>query len=126
MNQLQDQLNAILNDPDMMKQVQQLAQSMQPSAAQKEKAPQENDGNAQAGSPQIPTDMLKFAMELAGQSGMDKHQQALLAAMKPYLGVEKANRLKSAMEAAHLAQLASMFIGGGFPGGGNTGGGGNV
>lgn len=116
MNDFEQQINAVLNNPEMMAKVQEIAASMQAaSAPNPEKAPESppEGGNSMP----FPPEMLKMAMEMAGQSGLDKRQQALLSAMKPYLSPEKCEKLRSAMEAAHMAQLATMLLGGEFPGG---------
>lgn len=114
MNEMEQQLSAILSNPEMMAKVQQLAASMQSPA------PPAQEASPPQSAMQIPPEMLHMAMEMMGSSRMDKRQQTLLSAMKPYMSQEKASRLQSAMEAAHLAQLARTLLGGGFPGGSNV------
>ena len=118
MSDFEQQINAILSNPQMMAQIQQLASSMQGS--QDPSCEDTEPGNPPVEEcPQDPpaADMLKIAMAFSGKTAMDKKQQALLSAMKPYLSKEKVQKLQSAMEAAHLAELATQLISGNFPGG---------
>ena len=97
MSELEDKLNQVLGDPDMMRQIMSLAQSLGVEEPQK-----------QDSGPSLPFDpgMLKT---LAG-SGIDANQRALLHALSPYVSRDRANKLEKAMRAAGMARLASTFL----------------
>jgi hypothetical protein len=54
--------------------------------------------------------MIAQAMQLFGGMQPDSHQQALLKALRPYLGQDRLIRLERAMRAARLAGAASAFL----------------
>ncbi len=105
MEELQDKLGAILNDPNMMQQIMALANSMGGSA---QPSPQPDP---QPDMPQIDPGMLLKLSKLASQGGIDRQQQALLKALSPYLNRERIGRLERAMRAARTAKLASSLLG---------------
>ena len=103
----EDQLGAILGNPQVMAQIQQLAQSLgQPEA---EKGPQEAPPP-----PKGPSggdmEMLKAFTGFAREAAIDKNQQALLKALGPYISSERCRKLEKAMRAAKLAQLSSGLL----------------
>ena len=57
--------------------------------------------------------MLQKLSGLAGQTGIDSDQQALLHALSPYIGNAKMTKLEKAMRAAKMARVASGFLGNG-------------
>lgn len=96
MAELEEKLNALLNDPNMMQQLMSMAQSM--GAAQ---------GAMPDGIPDIDPGMLKKISMLANQGSIDKNQQTLLRALHPYLSQQRIRKLEKAMRAAHMAKAAS-------------------
>jgi hypothetical protein len=104
MDELQDKLGAILNDPNMMQQIMNLANSMGNS-------PQQQTPEPSPSMPEFDPGMLKKISSLASQSGIDREQQALLKALSPYLNRERIGRLERAMRAARTAKIASSFLG---------------
>ena len=104
MEELQDKLGAILNDPNMMQQIMNLAKSMGSSAPQQTPEPPPSI-------PEFDPGMLKKISNLASQTGIDREQQALLKALTPYLNRDRISRLERAMRAARTAKLASGFLG---------------
>lgn len=108
MDALEEKLGAVLSNPQLMQQIMSMAQTM--GAAQ---------GNTTPAPPPAPDPpaldlgMLQKLSGLAGQSGVDRNQQALLKALNPYLGRDRLNRLEKAMRAAKLAKLAGSFLGSG-------------
>lgn len=104
----EEKLAAVMNDPEMMKQIMALAQSMDSGTKTEEKPPP----------PESPSDMLDMDINLikklsgfAGQGSIDKNQQALLHALAPYLNSRRLSRLEKAMKAAKIAGLATFLIG---------------
>lgn len=105
-NNLEEKLGAILSDPDMMQKLQAMAQSLSQSPPPQQCQPEQT-------APQIDLSMLQKLSGLAGQTGIDKNQQTLLAALTPYLPQNRVSRLEKAMRAAKMAKLASGFLGSG-------------
>lgn len=105
--QLEDKLGAILNNPQMMQQIMNLAQSLNQSAPSSppDPAPQQV--------PQMDTNMLSRLGNLAKNSSINQNEQSLLRALTPYLSRNKLSKLERAMHAAKLAQAASGFLGNG-------------
>lgn len=108
MSQPEDQLGAILGNPQMMAQIQSLAQSLgQPPA---EAAPPPPPKGPEAGD----MEMLKAFTGFARGAAIDKDQQALLKALRPYISQERCQKLEKAMRAAKLAQQTSGLMESGF------------
>jgi hypothetical protein len=107
MSEMEDKLNAVLNNPQMMQQIISMAQSMGAQQPQKEEASQSD------AFPQIDISMIQKLSGLAGQSSIDKDQKTLLKALTPYLNRERILKLEKAMRAAKMARLASGLIGNG-------------
>ncbi len=99
-NDLESRLETILSDPDMMQKLQAMAQTLGQS-------PSGNPPSAPAG---LEPGMLQKLGSLAGQSCIDKNQQALLSAISPYLSSMKVQKLEKAMRAAKMARMASGFL----------------
>lgn len=107
MEDMQNQMNAILGNPEMMQKIMALAQSLnspQPSAEKKEDNPALN-------LPDIDLGMIQKLSGLAGRSNIDNNQRSLLNALTPYLSRERIAKLEKAMRAARMASLASAFLG---------------
>ena len=107
MEGMEEKLGAILGNPQMMQQIMALAQSMgsQPQTPQPP-APS---------SPGPDPAMVQKMVSIIQGSGINSQQQALLAALDPYLTRDRISRLERAMRAAKLAGLATAFLGGGSP-----------
>ena len=105
MEQMEDKLGAILNNPQLMQQIISMAQSLGQSP--QEQAPQPQNKNV----PDFDPAMLSKIAGLAGQGRIDQNQQALLSALHPYLSTHKVQKLEKAMRAAKMARMASGFLG---------------
>lgn len=111
MSEMEEKLGAILNDPNMMQQIMALAQSMgqsQPAREPAEKMVPEPVEPQQA--PAFDPAMLQRISSLAGKTGIDKNQQTLLRALRPYLSSGRITKLEKAMRAARVAQMAGLAI----------------
>lgn len=106
MSEMEDKLGAILNNPQMMQQIMSMAQAMSASNAPPSPPP------PQEASPALPMDprMLQSLAGMAQKSGVDRNQQNLLKALRPYLSQNRINKLERAMRAAKMAGLASGFL----------------
>ena len=103
MDQMEDKIGAILNNPQLMGQIMNMAQSLGAS----QPPPQQEASPL----PNLDPGMLQKIASMAGQSGIDNNQQALLRALNPYLSNRKVEKLEKAMRAAKMARLASGFLG---------------
>lgn len=102
MDQMEDKISAIMNNPQLMSQIMSMAQSLGNSPPpQPEASPMPNFDPA----------MLQRLSSLAAQSGIDSNQQTLLRALNPYLSSRKVEKLEKAMRAAKMARMASGFLG---------------
>ena len=108
MDDMQDQMNAILSNPEMMQKIMTMAQSL--SSSPTPPSP-ENASGAQADHlPEIDLGMVQKLSGLAGQSNIDKDQRSLLKALGPYLSRERISKLEKAMRAAKMASMASVLL----------------
>ena len=95
MGDLEDKLNAMLNDPQTMQQIMNMAQSLG------------SEGNP---FPDIDIGILQKISGFAKQGNIDNDQRALLKALTPYLTRERIGKLEKAMRAAQLARAASGLL----------------
>lgn len=110
MENMEEKLGAILGNPQMMQQIMSMAQSM----GQSQQAPPRDPPKQESSPlPELDPAKLQQIMRLAGQTGIDRNQQALLKALRPYLTDQRIGKLERAMRAAKLAGLASSFLGSG-------------
>lgn len=114
MDGMQSQMNAILNNPDMMQKIMEMANALKTT---EEKAsppqmenPQQNDAIGFS-MPDIDFSTLQKISGIIGKTNIDQNQRSLLSALRPYLSSERIIKLEKAMRAAKLANLASGFLG---------------
>lgn len=109
MDEMENQLGAILGNPEMMQKIMSLAQSMQssPPAAQ---PPPESPAPSP---PELDLGMVQKISGLMRQSGVDQNQQTLLRALTPYLSQTRIQKLERAMRAAKMATMANSIFGNG-------------
>ena len=118
MDELERALRAVLDDPAQLRELRELAGSMGFSVpqAQPESAPAPTPPEpvpepppAQAAFQQQP--LPEPAAAMLRQAGkMDKKQEALLLALKPFLRKERQEKIDRALHAARLASLASLAL----------------
>lgn len=114
MEELEQKLGAVLNNPQLMQQIMSMAQAMGSQAPPPKEEPRQPEPAAPAMMPQIDPGMLTKLAGLSRQSGIDRDQQALLKALNPYLSRDRISRLERAMRAAKMAKLAGSFLGSGL------------
>ena len=107
MEDMQQQMNAILSNPEMMQKIMTMAQALNQSPP--EAAAPKNEIPA---TPDIDISMIQRLSGLAGSTTIDKNQRSLLAALSPYLSQPRIRKLEKAMRAAKMANLASSFLNG--------------
>ncbi len=110
MEGMEDKLGAILSNPQMMQQIMSMAQALGASEnhAPAQEAPKQE--SAPSPIPGLDPGMLQKLAGLAGQSGIDRNQQALLKALGPYLSRGRIDKLEKAMRAAKMAGMAAVFL----------------
>ena len=112
MEDIQNQMNNILENPEMMKKIMAMAQSLsQPQQNQSEPPSKQEIDSFSV--PDIDIATIQRLSGLASQAGIDSNQRTLLSALTPYLSRDRISRLEKAMQAAHLAKAASAFLGSG-------------
>lgn len=114
MEGLEEQLGAILNNPQMMSNLMQMAQSLGASPPPGPEAPQPQSPAQQSPIADLGIDigLLQKIGSMARSSNIDAQQRNLLSALTPYLHQDRISRLEKAMRAARLARFAtSTFTG---------------
>jgi len=116
MDDMQNQMNAILNNPEMMQKIMTMAQAMNQSQPSKDEPQASKQENPVTAMPDIDLSMVQKLSGLMGQSNIDSNQKSLLKALTPYLSHERISKLERAMRAARMANMASSLLGrSGFP-----------
>ena len=117
MEGMEEKLGAILENPQLMQQIMQLAQSVNaPNPSQSREPPKKEEPPPKASLPDPDTGagldpaMLVKLAGIAGKSNIDSNQKALLRALGPYLSRERVAKLEKAMRAAKIASMASAFL----------------
>ena len=106
MNEMEEKLGAILNNPQMMQAIFSMAQNL----GQEHTNTPGNDPEPTGELPEIDFSLLQKFSGLAGQSSIDSQQKALLQALSPYLSNGRISKLERAMRAARIARMASAFV----------------
>ena len=104
MDQMEDKLGAILNNPQLMQQIMSMAQTLGQNTPSQDPFPA-------ASAPDFDPAMLSKLSGFMDQGNVDGNQQALLTALHPYLSHRKVDKLERAMRAARIARIASSFLG---------------
>lgn len=118
MSELDDKLNSILSNPAMMQQIMSLAQALnhqsetqQPPQPQPPPPPQSPPHNSMPSNERMLNPNLLSRMATLMQRGsIDKNQESLLKALRPYLSRQKLEKLERAMHAAKMAGIASEMV----------------
>ena len=107
MSEWEDQLNRILNDPEQMAQISQMAQSLMGGVDTAEAPPLGalGDLGLDAGT------LGKLASLLRQEQQGDDKKQALLRALEPWLSEKRREKLERAMKLARLSRLAHLALG---------------
>ena len=107
MDDMEEKLGSILNNPQMMQQIMSMAQSMGSQGGSRPEMPQKQENLM----PEIDLATIQKISGLAQKSSIDKREQALLRALGAYLSKDRINKLEKAMRAAKMAKLASSALG---------------
>ena len=109
MDDMNAQMNAILNNPEMMQKIMSLAQTLTPPSEQEPHDPAKQD-KPQNIFPELDVAAMQKIAGLAGKTNIDNNQRSLLKALIPYLSKERIQKLERAMRAAKLANMATAFL----------------
>lgn len=100
MNEFEDKLNALLNDPGQMERFASFAKSVMGGSAPPDTAPE---------APDIDMGMIKrVSALLSGAEAKSSKDKRLLEAMRPYLSEKRRGKMDRAMKIARLASIASI------------------
>ena len=107
MEDMGTQMNAILNNPEMMEKIMSMAQALgsDPEAKMPDIPPIPSDAL-----PELDLPTLQKLAGFAGKTNIDNNQRSLLKALIPYLSKERIQKLERAMRAAKLASVATVFL----------------
>ncbi len=110
MDDMEQKLNSILGNPQMMSQLMTMAQSLGNNSSEsgQEDVQQANSSPLPEG---LDLGMLQKVAGLAQKSNIDRNQQALLTALRPYLSKERISKLEKAMRASKIAAMATAVLG---------------
>ena len=107
MDEMEEKIGNILNNPQLMQQIMSMAQAMGgPGREQSSEKPPRND----SAFPDIDMATIQKISGLAQKSNIDKREKALLSALGAYLGRERIGKLEKAMRAAKIAKIASSAL----------------
>lgn len=95
----QDQINSILSDPEQMKQISSLAQSLMGEG----NAPSPDSASQSAG-------ILSHVVNAMKQENKSS-SEALLLAMKPYMRPERQNKVERAIRITRVLHVAGKALG---------------
>lgn len=108
MDNFAQNLESVLQNPQLMQQLMAMASSLNPT----EQPPPEPKPEPPAEALPDMAAIQKLA-GLATRTGIDADQQSLLRALSPYLSGQRIQRLERAMRAAKTARLATDLLGSG-------------
>lgn len=103
MEEMEDKLGSLLNNPQLMQQIMSMAQSLGGPQQATEPPKQEPF-------PGIDLAMIQRLSGIAQKSGIDQREKALLRALEAYLTGDRVTRLEKAMRAAKMARLATHLF----------------
>lgn len=122
MEDFEQAIQQVLGDPGLMEQIMNLSKALGmgpgPQGETAESTPSGEESPDPA--PQPDLSQLGKLTGLLGQANIDRDQKNLLNALTPYMSSPRISKLRRAMQAARLAELASSMLGNGLGGGQNV------
>ncbi len=107
MDNMEDKIDAVLNNPEMMQKIMAMAQSLGGNTQSTE-----SQQAAAMPFPDFDPAILQKISGLARHGNIDKQQQNLLQALNPYLSRQRIQKLENAMRAARMARIAAGALSG--------------
>lgn len=108
MEELEERLQAVLNDPEQMQQIFALAQSL--GLSPPDGASEEGSGDVPPIPPVSALSALPVAQLLQQVGHLEKRQENLLNAIKPFLKPARREKIDRAMQVARLSHLAGFAL----------------
>lgn len=103
MSEFEDKLNSLLNDPEQMNRITEMAKSLMGGS---------DDGDKKGAAGGSDADMAAKIAKLLKKTGAGENDRtALLNAMKPYLSSSRRDKMDKAMRIARLAEIAELAAG---------------
>ena len=102
MEDLEQAIQGVLNDPQMMQKIMGMAQALGGNPG---------EGNPSGSEKTVSGPDLSQLSGLLKEANIDSDQQNLLKALSPYISSPHIGKLRRAMQAARLAELAGTFLG---------------
>ena len=115
MDEMEQKLNSILGNPEMMSQIMNMAQALGGKQEQEQfsqPAPVQEANSMLGALGGIDSGTIQKIIGIAQQAGIDRNQQNLLKALRPYLSEHRIVKLEKAMRAAKIAGVATTALGG--------------
>ncbi|MGI5935207.1 MAG: hypothetical protein ACOX7I_00125 [Oscillospiraceae bacterium] len=112
MSELEDKINSILNNPEEMNKIVQMAASIMNGGNQKDTsgAGSPDPGNALASLGGIDPAMLSSIGRLISRAENSFNKHDLLEAMKPYLSEKRREKIDKAIQVAKMAKVAQIAL----------------
>lgn len=124
MEELEERIQAVLRDPQQMQEIFSIARSLglelppqdgAPGDTSPERTPAQPPEPGEAGKPPVPPGLggaiTQPVAELLTQAGkLEKKQENLLNALKPFLKPGRREKIERAMQAARLSHLAGYAL----------------
>lgn len=114
MSEFDDMLNSVLNDPDQMKKIMDMANSLMGSSdAPKQESKSEADTQSILSdvSKMISPDMISSVQKLMGSGSIASNDKtALVNAMGPWLSQERSRKLEKAIKLVTALRVARIFF----------------
>lgn len=113
MEEMEEKIGAVLNNPQLMQQIMAMAQAMgsQDKPPQQEQEPPPPPKQTQSILPEgIDLGSIQRIAGLAQRSQIDNNQRTLLRALRPYLSGDRISKLEKAMRAAKIAAVAGIAL----------------
>lgn len=111
MAEMTDILSRVMSDPNAMKQISALAQSLGLQNAPASPPPQ--PAPKPPAPPAAPPDAVRLMnnlLQMSSRMGGDERQLALIRALKPFLRPERAAKLDMAIQVARMSRLAGSSL----------------
>ena len=122
MEDFEQAIQQVLGDPGLMEQIMNLSKALGMGPGSQGETAESTPSGEESPDPAPQPDLSQLGKlpGLLGQANIDRDQKNLLNALTPYMSSPRISKLRRAMQAARLAELASSMLGNGLGGGQNV------